>query len=166
MLHLDLCCGLGGWQKPFRESGQWRSVGLDIRRDLAPDLQADVRQLPISADVTLLTASPPCTEFTRYMLPWLDEPNPDLQLVRAVLDAVDELHPRWWLMENSRGLHQYWREARRHVGAFYLWGDFPPFDVAPEWKGKMQTSGENPEQRAQIPYALADSVRQAAEVWA
>jgi len=165
-LHVDLCCGLGGWQQPFREAENWRTVGLDIRRDVGPDIVADVRELPVAdCEPTLVTSSPPCTEFTRWMLPWLDEPEPDLSLVRACLDAIEYLQPEWWLLENSRGLHQYWRPARTHYGAFYLWGEFPTFDVPDDWAGKMQTSGENPEKRAEIPYHLGDAVKQSVEVW-
>jgi len=109
--------------------------------------------------------SPPCREFTKWMLPWLDEPEPDLSLVEACSDAVDELDPDWWILESSRGLHQYWREARTHIGPYYLWGHFPPVDVALADGGKMSVSGENPEERAKIPYGLADSVRRSVEVF-
>jgi len=163
MLHVDLGCGLGGWQTPFQDSGRWRSVGIDIRRDLEPDVQADLRHLPLDCSPTLLTMSPPCTEFARWMLPWLDEPDPDMTLVEACLEAADELDPNHWVLENSRGLHQYWRPAATHYGPFYLWGEFPAFDVEQSWAGKMQTSGSDPEKRAEIPYALADGLRRAVE---
>lgn len=161
-LHVDLGTGLGGWTAPFRDSPEWRSVGVDIRDDLEADVIGDIRQLPLDCSPDLLTMSPPCTEFARWMLPWLDEPNPDLSLVEACLDAVDELEPTWWVLENSRGLHQYWREADQNVGPFYLWGNLPPIE-ADVPHGKMQVSGERPEERAKIPYELADSVRREVE---
>jgi hypothetical protein len=162
-LHVDLGTGLGGWTAPFRDSLGWRSVGIDIRDDLNADVVGDIQALPLDCSPTLLTMSPPCTQFTRWMLPWLDEPNPDLSLVEACLNAVDELDPDWWILENSRGLHQFWREARTHVGPFYLWGEFPPFDVALTDGGKMSVSGERPEERAKIPCELADSIRRSVE---
>jgi len=166
-LHVDLCCGLGGWQAPFRDSPEWRTVGVDIRQDLNADVVGDVRALPLNPDsVTLVTASPPCTAFARWMLPWLHEPNPSLELVEACLSAVQELQPDYWVLENSRGLHQYWKPAKTHYGAFYLWGEFPPFDAPQTWQGKMQTSGENPEERAAVPYDLADALRVAVETYA
>lgn len=166
-LHVDLCTGLGGWRGPFQDAPEWRSVGIDIRDDLAADVVADIRRLPLTrCRPDLLTMSPPCTEFVRWMLPWLVEPNPDLSLVEACLEAVEWLCPRFWVLENSRGLHQYWKPARTHYGAFYLWGDFPPFDATETWKGKMQTSGENPEKRAEIPYALSDALRRSVETYA
>lgn len=163
-LHLDLCCGLGGWSEPFKESDQWRSVGIDIRDDLNADVVADVRSLPFDCQPDLLTMSPPCTSFSRYSMPWLDEPNPDMSLVKACLAAVEELEPEYWILENVQGLKQYWgRQEQKRVGPYYLWGEFPMFDATLSDSGKMSISGENPEQRAKIPYKLSDSVRRSIE---
>ena len=164
-LHIDLGTGLGGWTEPFQETDGWLSVGIDIRDDLEADIIGDIKQLPIDCQPDLLTMSPPCTQFARHMLPWLDEPNPDLSLVKSCQQAVDDLEPTWWVLENSRGLHQYWKEANTHVGPYYLWGEFPPFDVALPDGGKQQYSGEQPEKRAKIPYALSDSLRRSVEVF-
>ena len=166
LLHVDLCAGVGGWAEAFRPDPRWRSVGIDIRPLGGADVVADIQALPLDCSPDLLTMSPPCTEFARWMLPWLDEPNPDLSLVEACLDAVNDLAPRYWVLENSRGLSMYWRDARKRVGPFYLWGEFPPFDVdASTLKGKMQTSGERPEQRAAIPSALSRAVKGAVETY-
>jgi len=163
-LHIDLCSGLGGWKAPFESSDNWRSVGVDIQPKAGADVVGDVNHLPIDAETPeLVTASPPCTGFARWMLPWLDEPNPDMSLVHACLEAIEELNPSWWVLENSRGLHQYWKPANTHYGAYYLWGNFPPVDVVQSWKGKMQTSGTAPDQRAEIPYTLADALRKSVE---
>lgn len=165
-LHIDLGTGLGGWTAPFQGAPGWRSVGIDIRDDLNADVVGDMRHLPVDCSPTLLTMSPPCTEFTRYALPWLDEPEPDMGLVRACLDAVDELCPEWWVLENVRGLKQYWgRPETKRVGPYYLWGHFPAFDVVLSDGGKMSISGEHPEERARIPYDLSDSLRRSVEVF-
>jgi len=163
-LHVDLGTGLGGWKAPFEASDSWRSVGIDIRDDLNADVLGDIRRLPVDCTPTLLTMSPPCTEFARWMLPWLDERAPSMELVEACLQAADDLEPTYWVLENSRGLKQYWgRQETKRVGPYYLWGEFPPFDVQLTDGGKMQVSGENPEKRAEIPYGLADSLRHAVE---
>ena len=167
LLHVDLGTGLGGWTAPFQESDGWLSVGIDIRDDLEADVVGDLRHLPVDCSPTLLTMSPPCTEFARWMMPWLPDDEPSMELVEACLRAVDELDPDWWILENSRGLKQFWdvQESKR-VGPFYLWGEFPPFDVPYTDGGKMSVSGENPEKRAQIPFELADGVRRSVEVFA
>lgn len=164
LLHIDLFCGLSGWQAPFKESDRWRSVGLDIRDDLEADIVGDVTQLPLDCSPTLVTASPPCRDFTRWMLPWLDEPEPDLSLVRACLDAIEDLDPDYWIMENSRGLAMYWRDASKKVGPYYLWGEFPPFDAGGPDQGKMQVSGTKPEERAKIPRHLSRALMGAVEI--
>lgn len=164
MLHIDLCCGLGGWSGPFQESDQWRSVGLDIRGDLEADVVGDVTALPFDCSPDLLTMSPPCTPFSRYSMPWLDEPNPDTSIVEACYDALEDLDPTYWVLENVRGFKQYTGiQEQKRVGPYYLWGDFPAFDVLASDGGKMSVSGEYPEKRAQIPYGLADSLRRSVE---
>jgi hypothetical protein len=164
--HVDLCAGRGGWQAATGDDPTWRTVGIDIAPIDGVDVLADVRQLPLDCQPDLLTMSPPCTEFARWMLPWCDEPNPDLSLVKACLQAVDHLEPRWWVMENSRGLHQYWRPARTHIGPYYLWGEFPPIDVVADGlRGKMQTSGERPDKRAEIPRPISRALKQSVETF-
>jgi hypothetical protein len=165
-VHVDLCAGRGGWQAATADDPDWLTVGVDIRPMDGVDVLGDVRSLPLDCRPTLLTASPPCTEFARWMLPWCDEPEPDLSLVRACLQVVEDLDPRWWVLENSRGLHMYWKPARKRVGPYYLWGEFPPFDlVADGLKGKMQTSGERPTERAEIPRPLSAAVKRSVETF-
>ena len=138
------------------------AVGIDVRDDLQADVVGDIRQLPIDCSPDVLTMSPPCTEFARWTLPWLDEPEPDLSLVESCMDVVEDLEPELWVLENSRGLHQYWREADQHVGPFSLWGNLPPIEADVD-AGKMSISGERPEEHAKIPYELADAVRRDAK---
>lgn len=167
LLHIDLCCGLGGWQSPFKESPRWTSIGFDIRDDLEADVVADVRALPVDpdTDVTLLTISAPCTEFTKWRLPWYDggakQGNPSMEIVEACLQAAETLSPRFWIMENVQGLHLYWKPARKHVGPYYLWGEFPPFDAETVWKMQnQQPADRRSELSAKIPHHLADALRQ------
>lgn len=172
MLHVDLCTGLGGWRAPFEESDAWTSVGIDVRDDLNADVVGDVRSLPFDCSPTLLTASPPCTEFTKWYLPWhgggaKQGKEPSMGLVGACLSAVDELSPEWWILENVQGLHVYWKPARKRVGPYHLWGEFPPFDCSDPQENKQDLwpSDDRAEKRAKIPYHLADALRRSVEIF-
>lgn len=126
---LDLFCGLGGFSQVFRERGH-DVIGVD---NVAPaDLIADVRELPFRGyQPDVILGSPPCTEFTKWDLPWgahKHQGPPSMELVQAFLAAVDESQPRWWVMENVRGLQRYWDVPPvMRVGSRYLWGNFPLF---------------------------------------
>jgi hypothetical protein len=170
-LHVDLCTGLGGWTQPFRDAETWRTVGLDVRADLNADVVADVRHLPFDCDPDLVTASPPCIEFTKWKLPWYGDGacsgDPSMELVEACLAAIEELDPQYWVLENVVGLHMYWKPARKHVGPYYLWGDFPPFDAETVYKDqRFQPKDRRSELSAKIPYHVADALRQSVEVYA
>lgn len=165
-LHIDLCCGLGGWQAPFEESDRWRSVGIDIQADLEADVRGDVRTLPVDCRPDLLTASPPCRWFTRSRLPWYDDPDPPMGLVWAVLEAVEDLQPKWWVLENVGGLTDRWRPADHVAWPWYFWGDFPLVDVPPIPKHRNQLSKDNrSEVAAEVPYPIARSFKVAVETW-
>jgi hypothetical protein len=167
-LHIDLCCGLGGWQAPFETDPDWRSVGIDIRDDLAADVVADVTRLPIKDDVqpTLLTASPPCQEFSTAWNRWvpLGERDPDLSIWRACERAVDRLDPEWWVIENVAGAQHWFGEADKSCYPWMLWGHFPPFD-APDLRKKGNTPYQDRAETAKIPERLARALKGAVEVW-
>lgn len=174
MLHIDLCCGLGGWQAPFKSDDSWRSVGIDIRPDLNPDVVADVRQLPLSGcEPTLITASPPCQEVSRYQLPWYNggakSGEVNLELFEACFEAVEYLNPTFWVLENVVGLHDFYGQPEKKVGPFWLWGSFPPFDADQNFRNKMSIWGgygdEMNAERARIPYRLSNALKHAVEVW-
>lgn len=172
LLHVDLCCGLGGWQAPFEDAANWRTVGLDIRRDVGPDVQADVRRLPLAAcEPTLVTASPECAP---YSSAWnaVKPPAvryPDFELWNACVAAIAHLDPTYCVVENVAQA-QYWHgPSDKHVGPYHFWGRFPPFDADPgERKTRLTADGsgawvDDTGEAARIPYAVADALRRAVE---
>lgn len=172
-LHIDLCSGTGGWQAPFRDASDWRTVGVEIRADLSPDVRGDVRQLPLnpSQDVTLVTASPPCTP---YSSAWnaVKPPAvryPDFTLWNACVKAIVDLDPEYAILENVAQA-QYWHgPSDKHIGPYHFWGMFPMFDV-----GGLRDKGTgraavhradivDTDGAARIPYAIGDALRQSVE---
>jgi site-specific DNA-cytosine methylase len=160
---IDLCAGLGGWQAPFNDNG-WQTVGVDIQRMDGVDVQADVRQLPLDCSPTLVTASPPCEAFSTAWNRWtpLSERDPDTSVWDGCLRAIQQLNPRWWILENVAGAQHWFGPADKSCYPWMLWGDFPPFD-APDLRSKGETWNQDPSETAKIPYRLADSLRQSIE---
>lgn len=140
-LAVDLCCGVGGWAAGLIAEG-FDVVGFDLHRLDHPLLPrfpgqkviADVRTISGTSwrgKVELITASPPCTEFSRRCMPfrhgrpelWAGEP--DLSIVRAceriALEAGAPL-----VLENVRGAVPWLGKPAHRSGPFYLWGDGVP----------------------------------------
>ena len=131
LLMLDLFSGLGGASQAMKNRG-WHVITVDINPDFQPDIVADVRDWHWHGQrPDLLWASPPCNEFAREFMPWSSTGrDPDRSLVQATLRIVAEAWPRYWILENVRGavswIYPLLGSPRTIIGAFYLWGFFPP----------------------------------------
>lgn len=112
---LDLFAGLGGWSKPFIERGhEVFRVDWDDRFEL--ELVADINNLkpsdlPFKPD--LILASPPCETFSVASIGhhWLSTGVPrtkeaelGLQLVRSTVKLIQDIQPRFAIIENPRGM--------------------------------------------------------------
>jgi hypothetical protein len=93
---LDLCGGTGEWSRWYR------LAGYDVRLVTLPD--RDVRDYEPPAGVHGILAAPPCTDFAvsgaRW---WALKGEPDLSVVNACLELVEECSPAWWCLENPVG---------------------------------------------------------------
>jgi hypothetical protein len=139
---LDLFCGMGGWSIGFHREG-FDCVGLDIVDVGYPYefIQEDIRDFHPNGDrFDVVTASPPCVEFSNLTKGIAAMPNPKrgppdpekgLILVREVRRLLDEINPQYWIVENVEG-------ARKHFypifgkpsfvnKPWFLWGNFPKF---------------------------------------
>jgi len=134
---LDLFAGTGSATKAFRDRGH-EVITVELDPSFKPDIVADVRHLPIKGHIDFIWASPPCEEFSvcfvqhqfvakAWRVPAIDY---SFNLLHVTLQNIDRLKPRWWLIENTRGLQYILGRARAHAGSFYFWGDFPPFDLS------------------------------------
>lgn len=165
---IDLFAGLGGASEPFLEAG-WEVVRVDIdpgllaraaRGDRVTDLTADLSAWSWRGRRPLLVwASPPCNEFSREFLPWCRTGvAPSIDLALATKRIIEEIDPRFWVVENVQGAIRYfdpifgrYRQGHRPV---FLWGNFPSFEAKVKpWKEKLPSKRRA--ERAKIPIEIS-----------
>jgi hypothetical protein len=158
LVMLDLFSGLGGASQAMVDRG-WRVIRVELEEKRRPDVVADVRYLPLAPfAVDLLWASPPCTEYSRLDQPWWphDKP-PDLTLWEAAEQAIRDLQPRWWIIENVRGAQKFHGKTR-HWAAQYLWSNIDFWCQGTGERYKENLGGHNAARRAKVPYSLSELV--------
>lgn len=98
-----------------------KTLTIDNDPSLEPDICADVLEMPLSylnsgADIGLLWASPPCQGFSvaaighnwtggaRGYIPKSESAKLSIALAKRTLEIVEAVKPKWWFIENPRGL--------------------------------------------------------------
>lgn len=196
---LDLFAGLGGWSAPFRDMGHDVTT-VDLNPDFDPDVCANVLHLsPLEFEgYDAVLASPPCEAFSvasighhwtgglRAYEPKTEHARTSLALVHWTLALIESTRPRYWVIENPRGMLRklgvldryeritvtYCQYGEDRMKPTDLWGGFPEgwqprpvcrngatcHEAAPRG-AKTGTQGlGNAAERAVVPYALASSV--------
>jgi len=162
VIALDLYSGTGAATAAFRRRG-WSVFTVDLDQAGGPDVVGDVRKLPISGGgVDFLWASPPCAGFSDA------NPNnrlaiagrPSLECIFATLQAVRDLRPRFWILENVRGAIPFLGIPVQKIGPWCLWGYFPPIQVSAELAGWRKFQFHTAALRARVPDALSEAVYQ------
>lgn len=174
---LDLFSGLGGWSQAFKDRGH-EVLTVDIDKKFKPSICKDVMDLSLiwldGLNPDIVLASPPCTEFSKSMMPetWKSVSkygcNPDVTLTKRTMAIINKLHPEFWVIENVCGARKYFKpflgEYKKKVGSRYLWGNFPDFECKPVYgKWKLPPSKDRTALRALIPYELSLAVCVACE---
>jgi len=169
---LDLFSGLGGFSQAFLDRGH-EVVKIDIERSFKPNIQADVRFLPIkpTARFDVILASPPCDEFSKDSMPWHEaDINKGMELVYVTKEIIDTLKPKFWVIENVRGAVKYFKplfgDYRQRCGSRYLWGNFPKFKCKHELcygKWKLPPTKDRKALRSKIPYVISYNLCKAIE---
>jgi len=131
---LDLCGGTGSWSRP------WKLAGYDVRNITLPDY--DVLTYDPPDNVYGILAAPPCTEFSVLNRAWPGMPDRErdldggMEIVDACLRIIKHCNPRWWALENPKGLlRNYLGEPRYSFQPWWfgsdawtkhtdIWGDF------------------------------------------
>lgn len=146
---LDLFSGLEGWSGPWRDYGhEVYRVAIDAQfpaehRDI---MTFEPSKLPWKPDIIL--ASPPCTWFTVMQIGrnWTKDHQPKtegaklgLKLVYKTMDIINELKPKWFIIENPRAKLRvleplkhlerrtitYCQYGEKRMKPTDLWGVFP-----------------------------------------
>jgi hypothetical protein len=175
---LDLCSGLGGWTEAFVQD-EW----VVVRVENNPALQ----YVPFTLELDVLkweewiggipapeivVASPPCREFSdacdapKSIARRAGKPyEPNMEVMKACLDIIDYLKPKYWVLENVRGSQEHFfpiiGARRQKISSFYLWGNFPLIAM-PGWfshrKEENDTWSTDPlraNKRAMIPFEIS-----------
>ncbi len=161
---IDLFCGLGGWTKGFLAEG-YEVIGFDIEHKPSyPGQYIEQDVATISGyhlrsvfRPTVIVASPPCEEFTRWQMPWTRKRNPPVPSL-ALFDhckRISEEAVAPLVIENVREAQNWAGVAVAHYGSRYLWGDVPAMlpDAPPSRKEHLSSTARA--QRAEIPFDLA-----------
>jgi len=170
---LDLFAGLGGFSQAFRDRGHEIET-LDNDPQFNCTFTMDIKDFKPDCAYTVVLASPPCQDFARMHLPWKRKllPSgfkPDMSLVLEAKRIIDEVKPRYWVLENTMPSLKFITPILGHyvkrVGSRYLWGNFPTLDTRKNAYGKEKIwpRANRPALRALIPYALSKSLCMAME---
>jgi hypothetical protein len=114
---LDLFSGLGGWSAAFKDRGH-TVITVDNNPKFNPTICADINNLDIDRFIQeygypdVVLASPPCNHFSIASVyrHWDKDGNPNpetiesIRLVGNTIRFILSLHPRYWILENPRGM--------------------------------------------------------------
>ena len=183
-LMIDLFSGLGGASQAFMDSPEWAVLRYDNNPDfsnIAATTICDLKEYQIICrhDIDLIWASPPCLTFsTAYNAPksiaqraGVDY-SPDLSLVKRAVEIIDELEPRYFVIENvagaSKDLEPLLGKPRQIIGPFLMWGTFPLVDEPRFWEHKKKDHDKRHEElrsnlRAKIPIEISQALKDCIE---
>jgi hypothetical protein len=145
MKTVELFCGTKSFSKVAAKLGH-KTFTVDNDQQHEPDLSISVfaleaKELPQRPDI--LWASPPCQAFSVAALGhnWNEDGTPKseraligIQLVEKTIELIRETNPRWWFIENPRGMLRTLPQMlkfTRHTVSYCQYGDtrMKPTDI-------------------------------------
>lgn len=178
-LMIDLFSGLGGASEAMYQSDEWSVLRYDNNPNLGyvpATTICDLKEFQIKCrhEIELIWASPPCQDFSNAY----DAPRPaarragedfeaDLSLVKRAIEIIDELKPRYWIIENVKGaikdFEPFLGKPRQIIGPFVLWGKFPLIPMSRDFKHSKagvdkRHSPIRSNIRAQIPLEISEAL--------
>lgn len=163
---LELFSGTKSFSKIANKLGH-NTFTIDDDPELEPDLVQDIidlreEQLPYKPDI--IWASPPCTTFSvasishhwtggkKAYVPKTDKAVLGIEMVESTLDLIDQLKPKYWFIENPRGVLRNlptMQELHRVTVTYCQYGDtrMKPTDIwtnLTEWIPKPMCKNGDP----------------------
>jgi len=185
---LDLFSGLNGWSSAFKDRGH-DVITVDNNIKFKPTFCIDVMELEADSfkePFDVILASPPCNCFSiasvyrhwdKDRKPKDEQTKEAINLVAHTLKLIIELNPRFWFLENPRGMLRN-VIGKPAVTVFYaayglpylkptdLWGVHPPIEWNKPTKwikaprgSKMGIQGIDAKYIKAYPDNLGDSLR-------
>tara|TARA_R110000824_G_scaffold204349_1_gene389049 strand:- start:956 stop:1537 length:582 start_codon:yes stop_codon:yes gene_type:complete len=178
-LMIDLFSGLGGASEAMAQDDEWAVLRYENNAALGYvpfTTLCDLKNYEIKCrhDIEIIWASPPCQDFSNAY----DAPRPrmrrnglefeaDLSLVKRALEIIEELKPRYWIIENVVGAISDFEPIlgapRQIIGPFVLWGRFPLIPMSRDFKHSKagvdkRHSPIRSNIRAQIPLEISEAL--------
>jgi hypothetical protein len=176
----------------FREREDWEVIAIDIDPDMPADIIADVKHLPLRNGIKprVILASPPCERFSIANPNWPQKGiGKALEIVGACLEAIVDLKPDYWALENPKGrlrwflgppphsvrLSDYGYDRavqggkwRRAIKPTDIWGNIPFPMLEAEKTPKIARGGTgftklSRAKRAEMPYGLSKAILEAVD---
>jgi len=204
---LDMFSGLGGASQAMEEDPNWEVMTIDFKEKFEADICADVIDLEpedFEKNYNLIWASPPCDRFSvsqisKYwtrengiLIPKTKATVEKIGLVYHSLWLIGELNPRWWFLENPRGMLRkiigepvstvtYCQYGSKFMKPTDLWGVHPPSFIYKKCNPNDECHISNPRGagifrdetkkgdykkkavRSKIPYGLSEAIKEAVE---
>ena len=169
---LDLFCGLGGWSRAFAEAGH-DCTGIDIKNIGYPYrfIKADLNDWMPDQHYDIILASPPCTQFSKVVQRWTGKCNESkgLGLVFKTFALIQEMKPKYWVIENVKGLAEFIDKPNDivryghsvHTKSAYLWSNIGKLGFLKQMivkKTNRKTFKSCDPELAKIPYPLSEAV--------
>jgi len=169
---LDLFCGLGGWSKAFHDAGH-ECTGIDIKNIGYPYrfIKADLNDWKPDQHYDIILASPPCTQFSKVVQRWTGKCNESkgLELVFRTFALIQEMKPKYWVIENVKGLAEFIDKPNDivryghsvHTKSAYLWSNIGKLGFLKQMivkKTNRKTFKSGDPELAKIPYPLSEAV--------